>query len=251
MNAKPGSPSAHPYRGRITPGFFAHLFKAAFKQHHRALLPLLRPLIAPDAVVLDVGAHAGQYAKLFAKLVPQGHVYAVEPQSYARRILRVALALNRLGNVTILPLALGAKRGQARLTIPVKESGSYGFGLAHLGPSVRAGPAETEEVAVETLDALVKRLKLERLDFIKADIEGFEQAMIEGAQQTLRRLKPALLLEFNQQHLARAGGSVAGLWKMLKGLGYRPFDPGAGAALAPISRPRQGDILWLHKEREN
>ncbi len=251
MNAEPGQPSARPYRGRITPGFFAHLFKAAFKQHHRALLPLLRPLIPPDAVVLDVGAHAGQYAKLFAKLAPRGRVYAVEPQSYARRILRVALALNRLGNVTILALALGAKRGTARLTIPVKASGSYGFGLAHLGPSTRAGEAETEEVAVDTIDALAKRLKLERLDFIKADIEGFEQAMIQGARKTLARLKPALLIEFNQEHLDRAGGSVAALWKILKGLGYRPFDPGVGASRAPIPRPRQGDILWLHREAKN
>jgi FkbM family methyltransferase len=249
MIARPGRLSARPYRGRITPGFFAHLFKAAFKQHHRALLPLLRPLIPPDAVVLDVGAHAGQYTKLFAKLAPRGRIYAVEPQSYARRILRVALALNRLGNVTILPLALGAKPGRARLTIPVKGSGSYGFGLAHLGPATRAGEAETEEVAVDTIDDLARRLKLERLDFIKADIEGFEQAMIEGARKTLARLKPALLIEFNQEHLARAGGSVAGLWKILKGLGYRPFDPGVGASRAPIPRQRQGDILWLHVKR--
>jgi FkbM family methyltransferase len=251
MKAKPGRGEARPYRGRITPGFFAHLFKATFKQHHRALVPLLRPLIAADAVVLDVGAHAGQYAKLFAKLAPRGHVYAVEPQSYARRILRVALAMNRLGNVTILALALGAKRGRAVLTIPVKASGSYGFGLAHLGRTTREGLAETEAVDVVTLDDLVKRLKLDRLDFIKADIEGFEQAMIEGARKTLARLKPALLLEFNQQHLKRAGGSVAGLWKILKGLGYRAFDPGAGADLAPISRPREGDILWLHREAKS
>jgi hypothetical protein len=55
-----GGPAASPYRGRITAGFFAHLFKAVCKQHHRELLPLLRPLIPADAVVLDVGAHAGQ-----------------------------------------------------------------------------------------------------------------------------------------------------------------------------------------------
>jgi FkbM family methyltransferase len=251
MSARPGNPSTRAYRGRINPGFFAHLFKAVFKQHHRELLPLLRPLISADAVVLDVGAHAGQYAKLFARLAPRGRVYAVEPQSYARRILRAALAVNRLGNVIILPVALGARRGKARLTIPVKASGSYGFGLAHLGPDQRGGPAETEEVDVETLDGLAQRLGLARLDFIKADIEGFEQAMIEGATLTLKRLKPALLIEFNQAHLARAGGSVASLWKMLKGLGYRPFDPGVGSAMAPISRPRQGDILWLHGERES
>jgi len=251
MSAGPGKPSTGAYRGRITPGFFAHLFKAAFKQHHRELLPLLRPLISADAVVLDVGAHAGQYAKLFAKLAPRGRVYAVEPQSYARRILRAAIAFNRLGNITILPVALGARRGTARLTIPVKASGSYGFGLAHLGPDTRGGPAETEVVDVETLDGLARRLDLARLDFIKADIEGFEQAMIEGAILTLKRFKPALLIEFNQQHLTRVGGSVAGLWKLLKGLGYRPFDPGVGSAMAPVLRPRQGDILWLHGERKS
>src|SRR5579862_5528537 len=104
MSARRGKPSASAYRGRITPGFFAHLFKAAFKQHHRELLPLLRPLISFDAVVLDVGAHAGQYAKLFSRLAPHGRVYAIEPQSYARRILRAAIAVNRLKNVTVLPL---------------------------------------------------------------------------------------------------------------------------------------------------
>ncbi|MGH6967533.1 MAG: FkbM family methyltransferase, partial [Stellaceae bacterium] len=127
-----GGPAASPYRGRITAGFFAHVFKAVCKQHHREMLPLLAPLIQADAVVFDVGAHAGQYAKLFARLVRRGRVYALEPQSYARRILRIAIRLNRLRNVEILPLALGAAPGTATLTIPVKASGSYGFGLAHI-----------------------------------------------------------------------------------------------------------------------
>jgi len=242
-----GSPAVSLYRGRITAGFFAHLFKAVFKQHHREMRPLLAPLIPEDAVVFDVGAHAGQYTKLFARLARRGRVYAIEPQSYALRILRTAIRLNRLRNVEILSLALGAAAGTATLTIPVKASGSYGFGLTHLGPHTREGPTETETIEVTTLDALVTKLGLTRLDFIKADIEGWEQAMIEGGSTTLIHLKPALLIEFNEEHLNRAGGSIAVLWQMLTQLGYRAYagEPG-GAAL---DRPCDGDVLWLACDR--
>jgi len=242
-----GGPAIAPYRGRITAGLFAHLFKAVFKQHHREMRPLLAPLIPDDAVVFDVGAHAGQYTKLFARLARRGRVYAIEPQSYARRILRAAIHFNRVYNVEILTLALGAAPATATLTIPVKASGSYGFGLAHLGPHTREGSAETESVEVTTLDALVTTLGLTRLDFIKADIEGWEQAMVEGGRATLSRFRPALLIEINTEHLKRAGGSVAALWRMLSELGYRAYagEPG-GAAL---DRPREGDILFLPPEK--
>ena len=242
-----GGPVIAPYRGRITAGWFAHLFKAVFKQHHREMRPLLARLIPDDAAVFDVGAHAGQYTKLFARLARRGRVYAIEPQSYARRILRTAIRLNRLRNVEILPLALGATSNTATLTIPVKASGSYGFGLAHLGPHTRDGFAETESVAVTTFDALVTKLSLTRLDFIKADIEGWEQAMVEGGRTTLARFRPALLIELNDEHLKRAGGNVAALWRMLIDLGYRAYagEP-SGAAL---DQPREGDILFLPPEK--
>ncbi|HXP30433.1 MAG TPA: FkbM family methyltransferase [Stellaceae bacterium] len=238
-------PRARYFRARLTPGFAAHLFKAVFKQHHRELLPLLRPLIAEDAVIFDVGAHAGQFAKLFARLAPKGMVFAFEPGSYARAILRTAVRLNRLGNVAILPLALGERCGVAMLSVPVKRSGSYGFGLSHLGRDDGARPVEVEAVAVATLDAVADALALERLDFIKADIEGFELRLLRGAAATLRRLKPALLLEMNAAHLARAGDTLDEAWRFLLELGYQPYEAGTSAKPAPITALREGDVLWL------
>jgi FkbM family methyltransferase len=208
----------------------------------------LRRVIPADGIVFDVGAHAGQYAKLFAKLAPKGFVYAFEPQSYARRILRAAIRLNRLRNVAILPFGLGATSGIAMLTLPIKNSGSYGFGLAHMGRDDGTRRAEREAVAVATLDQAVEALDLDRLDFIKADIEGFEQKLIEGGRKSLKRLKPALLLECNEAHLKRAGGSVVGLWKLLRSLGYRAHDQGS-SDLALLSAPREGDILFLMKKK--
>lgn len=91
-------------RARMT--YLAHLYKACMKQHHRPLMPALRRVVPEDAVVLDCGAHAGQFTKLFAAMAPKGHIYAVEPGSYAFSILRRAVAFNRLGNVTVKRLGL-------------------------------------------------------------------------------------------------------------------------------------------------
>ena len=229
------------YRFRLNPGFLAHLFKAVVKQHHRALLPVLRPLVPADAVVFDVGAHAGQFAKLFARLAPQGQVFAFEPGSYARVILRTALCLNRLRNVAVLPIALGERSGVALLSVPVKPSGSFGFGLSHLGESARM--AEVEAVPLATLDEAAATLGIARLDLIKADIEGFELRLVLGARATLARFKPALLLELDDTHLARAGDTVAAAWDTLTALGYRAYEP--TVARTPLATPRGGDVLWL------
>ena len=120
----------------------------------------------PAAVVFDVGAHAGQYTKLFARAAYAGQVYAFEPGSYARAILRVVVWLHRLGNVAVLPLALGAECGVATLSMPVKSSGSFGFGLSHLGAPQDRWPAVAQElVALTTIDTVAAALALDRARF--------------------------------------------------------------------------------------
>ncbi|HUK08633.1 MAG TPA: FkbM family methyltransferase [Stellaceae bacterium] len=228
--------------------FLAHAFKAAFKQHHRALLPILRPLIPRDAVILDVGAHAGQYTKLLARLAPEGFVYAIEPGSYARTILRLAISFNRLRNVAILPLALGDRAGLVTLSMPVKRSGSYGFGLTHAGLGGR--PNSVREVAaMTTLDELAATLPLDRLDFIKVDIEGYEGALLRGGRETLRRFKPTLLMEMNAEQLVRAGDRLEDAWSLLVELGYTPHQATADGALKPVPTPITSDIWWIARQR--
>lgn len=237
------------FRWRASPTYLAHLFKAIFKQHHRQRIPLFRRLIPEDGVVLDVGAHAGQYAKIFSRLASRGQVYAFEPGSYARSILRVALALNRRRNVAVLPLGLGAREGTEILTLPVKRPGSYGFGLAHFGPETRFATVEREAVAISTIDRMVELLGLSRLDFIKADIEGWELQLVRGGRHAIERFRPAMLLELNAPSLARAGDELTTAFVEIAKLGYRPFVPDATGALLPVAEPRNADIWWLPKEK--
>jgi FkbM family methyltransferase len=238
-----------PYRWRLTPSFATHLWKAVTQQHHRVLLPLLSRCVPRDGVVFDVGAHAGQFTKLFAGLAAEGRVIAIEPGSYARAILRTVVWARRLANVAIVPVALGSEPRIERLHIPLKASGAAGFGLSHLGaPETRWPRVASEIVAQTTIDDLVAALALDRLDFIKADIEGGELRLLEGAARSLDRFRPRLLIELSGAHLARAGDDIAGAFAFLAQRGYRGFTMIASGALAPVTAPGDGDFWFFPAE---
>lgn len=231
------------FRQRLT--FAAHLYKALAKQHHRDLIPLLAPLLGPGAVVCDVGAHAGQFAKLFAALTPGGRVYAFEPGAYPRAILERVVRWRRLANVTVVPCGLSDSTGEARLGTPLKASGSIGFGLAHLGADGGARPERSESVALTTLDRFAAEQDLHRLDFLKMDIEGWEVRALRGGRATIARFRPALLVELVEAHLARAGTQAADAWAELAPLGYAA-ELCRGPARVPVAAfAGDGEYLFV------
>ena len=224
-------------RQRVT--WCAHLWKALVRQHHREMVSVIRPHGPPDGIVFDVGAHAGHFTKLFAGMCPRGHVYAFEPGSYALSVLYKMRTVRRLSNVTIHPIALGDAGGTATLAVPLKQSGSVGFGLSFIGdPAATFRPTMTETVPVRRLDDVVEECAISRVDFIKVDIEGSELRMLVGAERTLRRFRPPLLLEVAEDYLVRRGDSPEKLAAYLKALDYAPSD--GWSAFQPPS-----DILFV------
>ena len=222
--------------------WLAHLLKAATQQHHKELIPLFAPLVPRDAVVLDVGAHAGQFAKLFAKMAPEGRVYAFEPSAYARSILGPALRWNAIANVVVVTDGLSDQPGEAVLQTPITRKGHLGFGRAHVGAREEAG-AVAQTIRLTTLDAFAEAQGLARLDFIKADVEGWELNVLKGGVATLKRFHPALFLEVSDDWLGRAGAAPQDLWALLTPLGYRAFkSPGREPAPAYAA---PSDYLFL------
>lgn len=186
-------------------------------------------LVGPGGVCLDVGAEFGLYTWSLAALVgPSGAVHAVEPQPDLERVLRFGTRLVDARNVTVHRLALTDEPGEGHLSQPsrgvVRVHGRtfLADGTNGLGSNAEFSRHRSIDVRVDTVDALVGRLGLTRLDLVKADVEGAEGRLLAGADQTLRRFRPHLLLELEDRHLGRFETSVDEVVGRLAELGYRP-----------------------------
>ena len=159
--------------------------------------------VRPDWVMFDVGAHIGYYSILFSRLASAGHVYAFEPtETFC--MLEENLAHNACRNVTALQTAVGVATGALEDNV---------FRIWHEG-------AERRTYNFSTVDDLVGKLKLARLDCLKIDVDSFDFDVLRGAVQTLKRLNPWVVVEFCYA-LHQRNQSVTQALEWLAGLGYR------------------------------
>jgi FkbM family methyltransferase len=246
-----------PPRAYLT--YCAHLFKVMFKRYHQELIPLLKPYIPDNANIMDVGAHAGQFTKLFSTLAPKGCIYAFEPACYTRSILSCMTSLHRLKRVIIIPLGLGDSAAELTLNIPIKSSGSLGYGLSHIGEISNDDkrPTYQETISIIKLDDYVADNNITHVDFIKADIEGWELRMLVGAEKTLAQHKPVLLLEISDEFLGRADDCAKDMLDFLGKLEYDVLiitsnDDGI-CSLGDVgsSQNISGNILCVPKSKNN
>lgn len=147
---------------------------------------LFRQLLAPGSVVVEAGANIGAHTVQLSRLAGEsGAVFAFEPQRTVFQTLCANLALNECLNVVAKQEGLGRQAGEMVLpNVDPRQSNNFG-GLSLLESG------QGERVAISTID----RLGLARCDLIKADVEGMELAVLEGAGETIRRCAPILYLE--------------------------------------------------------
>jgi FkbM family methyltransferase len=176
---------------------------------------LLTHVLGPGMVFIDVGANDGYYTLFASRRVGStGKVVAVEPSTRERVHLRRNIARNKLDNVMVVPNALGSCRQVAALRLAHGvHAGHNTFGsFAHEG--VQAD--NLEQVDVETLDKVTSDLRLERIDFIKIDVEGAEASVIGGARRVLSAMRPIVLLEINDTALRAQQSSAEALLSTLR-----------------------------------
>src|SRR3954470_14866345 len=181
----------------------------------------LNKVLKPGMVFVDVGANDVYYT-LFAagRVVPAGRVVAVEPSSRERLNLERNIGRNRLSNITVVPVALGAACGTAELRL---AQGAHS-GHNTLGNFANDGVLadKMERVTVRTLDDVVGEQKIERIDVIKIDVEGAEASVIAGGMRVLGTMRPLIVLEISDQALRGQGSDAQKLLASLRAdLGYQ------------------------------
>lgn len=146
--------------------------------------------IRPGDVVMDLGANVGMFSRR-ALDAGASRVIAVEPSPLNVESLRRTFAEEiEDGRFILVPKAVWNEPGRMMLKV---------YDLSVLDSLVMEERPEApvrSEVPVElvTIDALAEELGLERLDFVKMDIEGAERQAIEGAVETLRRFRPRMAI---------------------------------------------------------
>jgi FkbM family methyltransferase len=177
-------------------------------------------MVPAGGVVYDLGANVGYYTLLSSVLAgPQGRVYAFEPLPRNLNYLKRHLALNRIGNATVIEAAVAERGG----TVRFEEDASTSKG--------RIGAEGTLEVRSVGLDELAARERMPRPDLLKIDIEGGEFLALRGARKILADSHPAIFLS---THSGRVHKECLAF---LESLGYRivPIDH------RPLERSR--DVL--------
>jgi FkbM family methyltransferase len=156
---------------------------------------LMREIIQPGDVTVDVGANRGAYAYIMSGRVGRsGRVHAIEPfPGHSGRLQTVA---RRRGNIVVHAVAVSDHSGRAVLQIPVHD-GHRIDALATLEPN-RPWHGDSCEIPVRTLDALLAGER--RISFVKCDVEGHEQRVFDGAKGILDRDRPVVLTELEQRH---------------------------------------------------
>ena len=142
--------------------------------------------VRPGDIVLDCGANVGVFTReslqAGAKLV-----VAIEPASENIECLRRNFAQEiTSGRVIVYPKGVWNKEEMLTLNVDPHNSAADSF-LIH-----REGWHGVERVPLTTIDKLVAELKLDRIDYIKMDIEGAETKALEGGRDTLARFRPRL-----------------------------------------------------------
>lgn len=194
----------------------------------------LPQLVREGDTAIDIGANLGYYARPIADIIGhEGHLYAVEPVPVIFSVLQRNMRGRK--NVTLLNYALGEEeRAIEMANDSVAAAGYFGTGRNFVSEG------ELSKDAVR-FTAQMKRgsqlfADLERIDFIKCDIEGYERVVIPELKPILERHHPTLLIETD-------GDTRRDIVSLMEGLGYQAYMLKDGVEV-PLEVDSDKDIIF-------
>jgi FkbM family methyltransferase len=202
-------------------------------------LELMRPLLRPGQTIMDVGANVGYTTRFFAQIVgPTGKVHAFEPNPLIYPLLKQNVA--RLKQATIYNLALSSANGEFPLFLAGSNQGVASFSEKY--PAFHLAYREGEamhSVRAQTVigDEFLKQKKIDHVNVIKIDVEGWELDVLSGLAETISTaVNLTLFCEFNPRAQECAGRAPA---ELIDWLMNRQFL---------LSYPCQGQLRPLSKD---
>ena len=176
------------------------------------LVRMLKSFLKPGMVFLDLGANVGYFSAISAALVGvHGRVFAFEPAPNC--FTRLQRNLSAFPQAFVYHCAASDRTGQTWFYLHSKENG---WGSLFNDGDLR----QRVEVNTIRLDDWARDAVIERLDFLKIDIEGSEYGALLGAQALLKRFRPVVVAELNSVCLSRDQRTPDDVLHLLAEAGY-------------------------------
>lgn len=176
---------------------------------------LMSPYLRVGHVAADVGANLGFITGILSTLTgATGHVYSFEPSPSVYSKLAELVELNRYGNVSCYNMGCG----KAEQSMTLYSPRTSGNATLRPGSGMGASNCKLLDVRIVQLDDFLGP-KLERLDFLKIDTEGYEDEVLAGASGILRRFQPVIYIELNSEYIESSERAA----RLLRDYGYT-FD---------------------------
>ena len=185
-------------------------------QFDRTIVEVLLRFAVPDARVLDIGGNCGYVACALLHRLPECRVVSVEPQESVHALLEENLQRVGAGRGSTIQAAISDAAGMGSMVHATGNSGA-----SRLAPGSGESPngvPVADRVEMITGTMLMERSGLDRLDLVKIDVEGHEEAVLRTLQPILARWCPRAVLFEHEGDLHDPASQIA---RGFRDLGYR------------------------------
>lgn len=196
--------------------------------YERCETDVFKRYLKPGMTVVDVGANIGYFTLLASRIVGRnGRVIAIEPSQYVAEQLEGTIFENNIDNVVVVRSGLGRYSGIIHLPNP--SPGNH-------TPSMLDLETSGSIVTLRTMDEIFDTLHINKIDFIKIDVEGYEPEVFAGATKclSLGRIH-AILFELNRYWLSRANLTPQLVYDSIIKYGFEDRTETAFESIAELS----------------
>jgi FkbM family methyltransferase len=187
---------------------------------------ILKKFVKKNQNVIDVGANIGRYSfKLSDIIGKNGLVYSFEPMSKSYLTFLTLITFQDIKNILPFNLALSSKSNFVKMKEIQTSGAKYLFDTKTESKIVKNKKNSVIKYSIKLDDLKIKK----KISFIKIDCEGFELAVLKGAENTIKINKPVLLVENNDNKIN----------SFLNSLNYKEI----------ISKKKSRNKIFAHKKK--
>ena len=186
------------------------------------ILKTINLFLKPKTIFIDVGAHCGSISIPTAIKNPLSIVLSIEPQDDLLERLKKNIKINKISNIKTYKTAISKKEMEINLKVPIRKDGTLISELAGNLDKKSTLKYKSQKLKTNTLDNILVSENYP-VSIIKIDVQGNELDVLKGSLNTIKKDRPALIIEIEDKFFSNPGKNRAEIAKIFKEFNYECY----------------------------